>query len=125
MCASPAAGPGASAFGILKYANDWAAFYDYWFAAAGAQGVPVHVLRYENATADPNRTFADLFAFMGVAYDARRLAKAARDQKAKRPAAATFGDRLSKVCGAGTDVEGAVLAAVAPVARRLGYATVD
>ena len=58
-----------------------------------------------DATADPNRTFADLFAFMGVAYDARRLAKAARDQKAKRPAAATFGDRLSKVCGAGTDVE--------------------
>ena len=100
--------------------------------------VPLRVVRYEDAVADPAATFSDLLAFMGVAVDRRRLAAAAKIQVAARPPPKTFGDRLSAVCATGWTAarpgpaathraagpslaEATILGVAGPTARRLGY----
>ena len=124
--------------GLDKLARQWADFYEYWLAAADAQDVPLRVVRYEDAVADPAATFSDLLAFMGVAVDRRRLAAAAKIQVAARPPPKTFGDRLSVVCATGWTAarpgpaathraagpslaEATILSVAGPTARRLGY----
>lgn len=105
---------------LVTLAKQWADFHEYWLTAAAAQGVPVHVLRYEDALAAPAATFADLLRFMGVPADERRLLGAAARQVRAHPPPEAFGLRLSSVCGE-TDAERAVFDVAGPTALKLGY----
>lgn len=105
---------------LVTLARQWADFYGYWLAAADAQAVALHVVRYEDALARPERTFEGLLAFLGLPVDAARLAGAAARQLRAHPPPRAFGLRLLTACGP-TEAEAAIFGEVGPAARRLGY----
>ena len=60
---------------VKQYLGNWSDHVTGW---TGTGDFPVHVMRYEDMKADPQKAFAGLLGFLGITADAERLERAVR-----------------------------------------------
>lgn len=60
---------------VKQYLGNWSDHVTGW---TGTTDFPVHVMRYEDMKADPEKAFAGLLGFLGIPADAGRLERAIR-----------------------------------------------
>jgi hypothetical protein len=88
----------ADATSVKQYLGDWSAHVTGW---TGSADFPVHVMRYEDMMADPQKAFAGLLGFLGIPVEPERLERAVRfssfDEMKRQESVTPFIERSSNL----------------------------